>query len=421
MANRAGSVRRRVGEWLSSVGARLAGTAAATAQSVPAVELSREVEPGQADAQVRDPLIAAIGQQAWDRHRAAGAPEDWLRRVAAQAPGLLQRDSDEVRFASATSDWSPEAHSPTPNVPASAHQPGAMTASAEPSKASVPVDDRARAALVSAARLATATPRVHQRSESQPDATLRAVPASRDSSARTPSPATTKEATSVARSPTNLAETSHTVTTERESPTIDTARDQRGTSSSARIEPAQRARQDVAARGSASVSATLTIASRVRIARFDGGVDRPELAPHADRAPTADRATPWNSIRWHFSRLRSTVSPARLKPPRGERLPDWAELSQRAYVPRVRADNSHPAVAASQRLSSQSRPLPQRAAAGDTHSPGARPGFDERWPPLDFGAGIDTTTAWVEARRQAADIRRLDAEQKGLAWSAPPF
>ncbi|MEO8133193.1 MAG: hypothetical protein ABI831_04360 [Betaproteobacteria bacterium] len=44
--------------------------------------------------------------------------------------------------------------------------------------------------------------------------------------------------------------------------------------------------------------------------------------------------------------------------------------------------------------------------------------FSNRWPELPLGAGIDMVSAGAEAQQSREHARRLDAEQKGLVWSA---
>ena len=316
-----------------------------------------------------------IDDAAWEHHRAQGAPLAWLRTVASHAPGLLS--------------------SPIPST---------VDARPHPSRRN-PSIDRA-----SAPRQAVMRPRSEPRasSSSKPREFPRAPPkAAAPRGNRRVEPSEGRYATTRTSGPPASFQSDDRVVANERIAGGSPARHSEdrvvavASSSQGRIEPF-----DSSAKAPVSSSAsrpidresrpTSAVASSapawtpddaVPTARIDG-----QAALRGERRPTAsvfsEAAT--RRITPHDSAWSEMIDPHRVD--RGPRIDDigWKGNATRA---------------------------PRERRASSEHAAAATPALELRWPSLEFAAPLASSHADDGLRDAVERVRRLDAEQRGLAWN----
>ncbi len=417
---------RRIGGWLQTLGASLARMPTSEQQSearaLDAVETLAAKEPGRVKpaGDSVDPLIAAIGQETWDRHLAAGAPEDWLRRVAAHAPGLLLRESIGHEPATADVPGLEGRVSMSEAGPVAARS---ATASSALPKSTATGDQRAQAVDPAASREAADKPRDAPH-EAQHDATERGQEEVHGvgprASVQASRPHRIDRPAAVARQPPHASTSANRNHTP---PTIPAAAE---TVARSRLQAGNgHAGRDTGDSEQAMPAADQWTAPHHELA----GHSRPtkHLGPSAYAQPKPESL----AARTGPNEIESRSTP-RLKRSSAKRsglaaLPSSRETPAGPHAPSQRPRVGAPIHAFRQHRAGADKLQPQawsRAAVAHANEIRSRESTDtdhNRWPDLPFGSGIEVSVAWIDARRDLSQIRRLEAEQKGLVWSASPF
>ena len=318
-----------------------------------------------------------IDEAAWEHHRAQGAPLAWLRTVASHAPGLLSSPTHP------TVDARPRPPRRNPSIdrataPRQAlnrprSEPRASSSSAPrelpaaPAKGAAP-SGRRRVEPIEGRSATTRTsgPPAGSQGDRRVVGTVRTAGGS-------PARHSEDRVVSVASSSQGRVESFDSSATA----TAPVAK-----SMSRPIDPKSRPTSTVS-----STAPAWTPDDAAPTARIDA-----QAAPPGERRPTA---SVFGELATRRIRPHDSAWPERIDAHRADRGPRVDDIGWKGDAPSA----------------------PRERRASPEHAAAATPALELRWPSLEFAAPLASSHADDGLRDAVERVRRLDAEQRGLAWN----